>query len=302
MNVKIQEIISTFSMEILVEGDYEIEITENELNRSGLQLAGFYGYFVQQRIQILGNAEISYLNSLSKKKLQESVNNLMEHNIPCIIVTQNNPIPDAIITYGRKYNRWVLSTPLRTSDLHVDLTSYLQNLLAESICYHGDLLDISGVGVLLTGKSGIGKSETALELIRRGHLLIADDNVLIKNPSPNILVGMGSELTKNLIEIRGIGILDIKSIFGLRSIRTQKNIEIVVQLENWDEAVYYDRLGDKYEYTKIMEVDLPITRVPVLPGRNLAIIVEVIALNYRQNSLGYNAAKELDQNIKNLKK
>lgn len=301
MGVKIQDIIRTFSLTIHTEGSQDLQIAENELNRSGLQLAGFYGYFAENRIQILGKAEISYLNSLEPNNVQEAVELLMRHNIPCIIITQNNPIPDAIIKSGNKNNIWVLSTAITTTHLQVDLTLYLQNLLAEVNNYHGELLDIFGVGVLITGKSGIGKSETALELIKRGHLLVADDNVIIKKPSPNVLVGTGSETTTNLMEIRGIGIIDIKSMFGLRAIRIQKNIEIVIQLETWDEDSYYDRVGDKYEWTQIMEVSLPITHVPVKAGRNLAVIIEVIALNFRQNVLGYNTATELDEKIKMLK-
>jgi HPr kinase/phosphorylase len=302
MGVKIQDIIEMFKMDVVVQGVPDVEVEENELNRSGLQLTGFYGYFEEKRIQLLGSAEVSYLNSLDEGSRQVAVENLMKHNIPCIIITYSNAIPDEVISFGRKYKRWVLSTCMKTSNLSVSLTSYLQNILAETISFHGTLLDLFGVGVLIIGQSGIGKSETALELIKRDHLLVADDCVLVKKPSPDTLIGTGSELTKNLIEIRGIGILDIKSIFGLRAIRIHKNIEIVVQLEPWDEKTYYDRVGEEYEHIEIMGVSLPMTRVPVRAGRNLAVIVEVAALNYRQNVLGYNAARELDEKIKSLSK
>lgn len=300
MGVNIKDIIKDFSLNVIVGGNQEVEITQNELNRSGLQLTGFYGYFVEKRIQLLGNAEMSYLRSLPEDLLHTAIENLMQHDIPCIIVTHNNPVPDILVHYGKKYNRWVLSTPSSTSNLHVELTSYLQDCLADSICFHGELLDVSGIGVLIKGHSGIGKSETALELIRKGHLLIADDNVIIKSPSPNVLVGTGTELTKDLMEIRGVGILDIKSIFGLRSVGSQKNIDLVVELVDWTKEMDYERIGDKYEYTKIMDVELPITYLPVLPGRNIAIIIEVIALNYRQNVLGYNAAQTLEEHFKKL--
>lgn len=295
MGVNISDIIKAFSINIIVEGAPEVEILENELNRSGLQLAGYYGYFVEKRIQILGNAEISYLKSLPENMLNNSIEKLMQYDIPCIIVTHDNTIPEALIHYGKKYNRWILSTSASTSNLNVELTSYLQDLLAESICFHGELLDVSGIGILIKGQSGIGKSETALELIRKGHLLIADDNVIIKRPRPNVLVGTSTELTKDLMEIRGVGILDIKSMFGLRSVCAQKNIELVVELVEWTKGTEYERVGDKYEYTQIMDVKLPITYLPVLPGRNIAIIIEIIALNYRQNILGYNAARNLDE-------
>lgn len=300
MGAKIQDIIDMFKMNVIVEGMQDVEVSENELNRSGLQLAGYYGYFEAKRIQLLGNAEISYLNNIDEISRLASVEMLMQHEIPCVIITQSNTIPAEVIAFGRKYKRWVLSTSMKTSNLNVDLTAYLQNLLAETISFHGTLMDIFGVGVLITGKSGIGKSETALELIKRDHLLVADDFVLIKKPSPDTLIGTGSELTKNLIEIRGIGILDVKSIFGLRAIRIHKNIEIVIHLELWDEKAYYDRIGEEYEKFEIMGVSLPMTRVPVRPGRNLAVIVEVAAINYRQNVLSYNAARELDEKVKNL--
>jgi HPr kinase/phosphorylase len=184
----------------------------------------------------------------------------------------------------------------------VDITLYLQSELAESISQHGDLVDVYGVGVLITGKSGIGKSETALDLVRNGHLLIADDAVMIKKIGQDLLVGTGSELTKNLMEIRGIGIININSLFGKSAIRLQQNIEIVMNLEVWNESTYYDRVGEEYETINILGIELPYIRIPVKPGRNIAAIVEIAALNYRQNMMGYNAARELSNAIKNLSK
>lgn len=300
MGVRIQEIIRDFNLVVCSEGDGDLLITENELNRCGLQLAGFYGYFVEKRIQILGNAEISYFQTLSLEKKQEAANTLLAHEIPCAIITHGNSIPIEIKRAAAKYHRWLLTTSTPTSILNVNLTSYLLHELAESTNYHGVLLDVFGVGVLITGKSGIGKSETALALIKNGHLLIADDNVIVKKPSPDVLVGTGSELTKHLLEIRGIGILDIKSLFGLQAIRIQKSIEMVIHLEPWNEDTYYDRVGDSYQYREIMGVQIPEIIVPVRTGRNLAVIIEIAALNYRQNVMGYNTAKLLDEQIKKL--
>ncbi|SHJ36651.1 Hpr(Ser) kinase/phosphatase [Geosporobacter subterraneus DSM 17957] len=300
MGVSIQEIIREFQLTVCNEGDPDLLVTENELNRCGLQLAGFYGYFGQKRIQILGNAETSYFQSLSPAKKAKAAKTLLSHEIPCVIVTHGNTVPIEIQKASKKYHRWLLATNTSTSLLNVNLTSYLLHELAETMNYHGVLLDVFGVGVLITGKSGIGKSETALALIKNGHLLIADDNVVIKKPSPDTLVGTGSELTKHLLEIRGIGILDIKSLFGLQAIRLQKSIEMVIHLEPWDEETYYDRIGDAYQYREIMGVQIPEIIVPVRTGRNLAVIIEIAALNYRQNVMGYNTAKLLDERIKSL--
>ncbi|AOT71129.1 HPr(Ser) kinase/phosphatase [Geosporobacter ferrireducens] len=300
MSVQIQEIIREFNLDVCNEGDADLFVTENELNRCGLQLAGFYGYFAEKRIQILGNAETSYFQSLSPGKKQKSAKTLLAHEIPCVIITHGNCAPVEITSSAKKYHRWLLTTQTPTSILNVNLTSYLLHELAESTNYHGVLLDVFGVGVLITGKSGIGKSETALALIKNGHLLIADDNVIIKKPSPDTLVGTGSELTKHLLEIRGIGILDIKSLFGLQAIRIQKSIEMVIHLEPWNEDTYYDRVGDTYQYREIMGVQIPEIVVPVRTGRNLAVIIEIAALNYRQNVMGYNTARLLDERIKSL--
>lgn len=301
MTVKVVELIKEFDLKIYNEGDENALVTEAELNRCGLQLSGYYGYFEDKRVQIIGNAEDSYLNSLPLAERQNAVNKLLSYNIPCIIITNNHTVNDDVLAHAKRYNRWVLGSPKTTSSFHVDLTVYLQGALAESIGYHGDLLDIYGVGVLITGQSGIGKSETALELIRNGHLLIADDYVVIKKLGTDNLAGTCSEITRNLMEIRGIGIIDINALFGLSAIRIQKNIEIVINLEPWDDHADYERLGQDYEKITILGIELPNIRVPVRPGRNLAAIVEIAALNYRQSLIGGSSVIErLDQAFKRL--
>lgn len=300
MGVRVMDIVNEFNLKVISQGAIDEEINLIETNRSGLQLSGFYDLFEEKRLQIIGNAENAYLQSRSPEDRDRSLKTLIERNVPCIIITNDLAVSENIGKMGVQYGRWILSTPNPTSRFLVGITLYLQSELAESITQHGDLVDVYGVGVLITGDSGIGKSETALDLIRNGHLLIADDALIIKKIGQEVLIGTSSELTKNLMELRGIGIININSLFGKRAIRIQKNIEIVMNLEKWDDAAYYDRVGDAFETTKILDVELPFIRIPVKPGRNIAAIIEVAALNYRQNLMGYNAARELSNAIKKL--
>lgn len=293
----IKKIIAFFNLQIYHAGADELVITEYEVNRPGLQLAGFYNYFNTKLIQIFGKAEIGYLDGLTKEKRMEVIDTLLSHPIPCVIIANKNEVAQEFITSAKKYGRWLLWTDRETSDFKVDLTIYLQNELAESIQYHATLIEVFGVGVLITGESGVGKSETALALIQNNHILIADDSVVIKRPRPDTLIGGGTKLTKNLLEIRGIGIIDIRSLYGLKAIRTDKKIDIVINLEKWDETYPYDRLGDCYKNTEILGVKIPIIKVPVRPGRTIASIIEAAAINFRQNELGINTAKLLDQKI-----
>ena len=302
MGVKVTDLVEVFNLKILSRGNEDTEINLIESNRSGLQLSGFFDYFEEKRIQLIGNAENAYLQSLDADHRQHALETLISRNVPCIIITNDLQVSGKIEQLGQQYKTWILSTSNTTSRFWVDVTLYLQSELAESISQHGDLVDVYGVGVLITGKSGVGKSETALDLVRNGHLLIADDAIIIKKIGQELLVGSGSELTKNLMEIRGIGIININSLFGKSAIRMQKSIEIVMNLEGWDESTYYDRVGEEYETTKLLNVELPYIRIPVKPGRNIAAIVEIAALNYRQNMMGYNAARELSNAIKSLSK
>jgi HPr kinase/phosphorylase len=300
MGVRVTDIVKEFNLKVISQGPGDEEINLIETNRSGLQLSGFYDLFEEKRIQIIGNAENAYLQSRTSEDRDRSLETLVSRRVPCIIVTNDLTVSENIQNMGRHHDRWILSTPGPTSRFLVGVTLYLQSELAESITQHGDLVDVYGVGVLITGDSGIGKSETALDLIRNGHLLVADDALLIKKIGQDVLIGTSSELTKNLMELRGIGIININSLFGKRAIRIQKNIEIVMNLEKWDDTAYYDRVGDTFDTTKILDVELPFIRIPVKPGRNIAAIIEVAALNYRQNLMGYNAARELSNTIKKL--
>lgn len=297
MAVYIRDIVKAFNMRVYNEGPEDRAIDEIEINRCGLQLSGYFGCFEEKRVQMIGNAEDGYLGSLSEEQREKALEALLKYNIPCIVMTNRHEVPDTLVKLARKHNRWVLGTDATTSRFHVELTVFLQNALAETISMHGNLVDIYGVGVLITGNSGIGKSETSLDLIRNGHLLIADDCVMIKKLGANLLEGTGSEVTKNYMEIRGIGIININSLYGLSAIRIEKNIEVVINLEQWNENEHYERVGMNYETTEILGVKLPYMRVPVKPGRNLAAIIEVAALNFRQNLMGNNSAMELDEKI-----
>ncbi len=304
MAVKVADLVKEFDLKVYNEGLEGAEVNEVEINRCGLQLSGYYDYFEHVRVQIIGNAENSYLHSLPDPERKKAVGKLLSYPIPCIVITSGNTVSDDLLKEAAHYGRWVLGTHKSTSSFHVDLTLYLQSALAESISIHANLLDVYGVGVLITGQSGIGKSETALELIRNGHLLIADDFVVIKKIGADNLVGTCSEITRNLMEIRGIGIIDINSLFGLSAIRIQKNIEIVINLEPWDDNAHYDRVGSEYEMTAYLDIKLPYIRVPVKPGRNLAAIVEIAALNYRQNLMngGNSVVSKLNETIMRLQK
>ncbi|MFY9377774.1 MAG: HPr(Ser) kinase/phosphatase [Peptococcia bacterium] len=299
-SINIQKIIDTFKLKVVVEGDPEQAVTEYEVNRSGLQLTGFYGFFQYKQIQVLGNAEIYYLQNLSQEERRRSIYKLMSKEIPCLIIANKNEIMEDFIEAARDNKRWLLWSEKETSDLKVDLTLYLQNQLAESIQCHATLMDVYGVGVLITGESGIGKSETALALLQDNHLLVADDSVTIKRPRPDMLFGSGPELTKDLLEVRGIGILDIRTLYGLKAIRADKKIDIIVHLEPWLPPYDYDRLGDHYEYKEILGIKIPYIRIPVRPGRTIASIIEVAALNFRQNKLGINIVELLDERLKNI--
>lgn len=299
-SISIKNIVDVFNLKVYCECDLDIFATEYEVNRPGLQLSGFYDFFQEKRIQVFGNAEIGYINKLTPSEREKAIDRLFSYSIPCAIIANNNKVCEEFLVSAKKHGRWLLWTKQETSNFKVDLTIYLQNQLAESVQYHATLIEVYGVGVLITGKSGIGKSETALALIQNNHILIADDSVLIKRIRPDMLLGTGVELTKNLLEIRGIGLIDVCSLYGLKAVRQNKNIDIIANLEPWNDSNNYDRLGDSYEYSDILGVKIPFIKVPVRPGRTIASIIETAAINYRQNELGINTADLLNRKIKAL--
>ncbi|KPU26961.1 serine kinase [Caloranaerobacter sp. TR13] len=300
-SIPIDNLINDMNLEVIYKPENpDIEITKSDLNRPGLQLTGFYNHFAYERIQLIGNVEWSYLTSLDKKTRDERFKRLLEYPIPAIIFTRNLEVFPEMIKWAKEFGRTILRTKLTTTKFISKLINYLDDMLAPQITIHGVLVEVYGIGILITGESGVGKSETALELIKRGHRLVADDAVEIRRVEENILRGKAPELIKHFLEIRGIGILDIKRLYGVGAIRNSKVIDLVVKLEYWDDKKAYDRVGLDEDYAVILDTKVPKITIPVRPGRNLAMIVEVAARNHRQKRMGYNAAEELDKRILSL--
>ncbi len=299
--MNINKLIETFNLKIISKGPDDTEIEVVGSSRCGVQLGGFYGYFYEKRIQIIGSTEKALLDTYTKEAYNKSLKTLLSKDIPCLILTSGNTLSDEIITYANQQGKWVLSTPGLTTEFIINETLFLQNELAKSIMIHGVLLDVFGMGVLIKGDSGIGKSVTAIELIRRGHLFIADDVVVVKKISSHLLVGVPDKLTKNLMECRGVGIVNINSLFGKSSIRQQAQIDLIVSLNEWDDTMNYSGIGEDIETTTLMDVALPIINIPVRKGQTIPTsIIEIGALNIRQNQMGYNTAKELLKSMKSM--
>ncbi len=271
------------------------------INRPGLALADYFDYFGYGRLQILGKTEFSYLRKLSKKKRYEIFKKLFSYNIPCVVITRKIRVPHDLIRAAQKEDISILRTALMTNKFINKISFYLEEKFAPSTSLHGVLIDIYGVGVLILGDSGIGKSECALELIKRGHRLVTDDVVEITLKPDGVLTGCsGVEFAKHHMEVRGLGIIDIKNLFGTGAIRDFCQIDLVINLEGWDSSKEYDRLGfEDYKFS-ILGIELPQLIIPVGPGRNVAIIAEVAAMNWRLKAKGYNAAKELNRRLINV--
>ncbi|MFM1651344.1 HPr(Ser) kinase/phosphatase [Brevibacillus sp. B_LB10_24] len=287
----VSHVVEHFHMKVL-SGELGLgrEITVTDLSRPGLQLAGYYSYYPAERIQLFGLTEMEFLQTLSREDRLERFRFLMDDETPCICVTRNQQAMPELLEISEEKSVPVLLSPLATTSLVSKLTNFLENRLAKSTTIHGVLTDVYGIGVLIVGSSGIGKSETALELVKRGHRLVADDAVEISQSQEGQLVGTAPELIQHLLEIRGLGIINVMTMFGARAVRNMKNIALVVQLELWEKDKQYERLGLDEEKMKIIDTELPVITVPVRPGRNLAVIIEVAAMNYRLKRMGYNAA------------
>ncbi len=279
----------------------EWDLYSADLNRPGLQLSGFYEYFAYERPQVIGLVEMSYLASLPKDVLRKRLETYFSYDLPCVIVCRKMTPPQELIELARARDIPVFGTDRQTTTFSVSAITYLSRCLAPRSSMHGVLLDVYGVGILITGDSGAGKSEAALELIKRGHQLVADDRVDIVKVADNMLIGESPATIRHLMEIRGIGVIDIKAMFGIGAVLTTKSIDLVIQLENWKEDKAYERLGLTDTYTTIMDVDIAKILMPVRPGRNLAIIIEVAARNFSLKRMGYSAARELDQRINDLR-
>ena len=273
------------------------EITVPEINRPALQLTGYFDHFDSVRVQIVGYVEHTYLQTLTQERRKEVYKQLLSYGIPCLIYTTEIAPDEDLLKEAIETNTPVFSTSKRTTPFQAELIRWLNVELAPCISIHGVLVDIYGVGVLIMGESGIGKSEAALELIKRGHRLVTDDVVEIRKVSDDTLVGRAPSITKHLIELRGIGIVDVKALFGVQSVRETQTIDLAITLEEWDKNREYDRLGLEDEYTEFLGNKVVCHAIPIRPGRNLAIILESAAINHRQKQMGYNAAQELYRRV-----
>ena len=273
----------------------ENKIISLELNRPGLALAGFVDLFTYNRIQLIGNTELLYLINLNKKERIEAFEIICQFDLPCIIFTSGKLPPEELITICNERHIPLLVTKLATTKFVHLLSYYLEDIFAPLAQVHGTLVDVYGIGLLFTGRPGIGKSEVSLDLVERGHRLVADDIVKIVRKARGIVVGTSNELTRSMLEIRGVGIVDVRQMFGVRATRHQKRIEIEVRLVDWDDSKALNRTGLDEEVSTILDVDIPRVEVPIYPGKYIAVIVESIALNHLLKVTGYNAAKELEK-------
>ncbi len=297
--VKLSQLIEDFKLEkLFVTPEYEnTEIVTPDVNRPSLQLTGFYDYFDNNRIQILGMVEYTYLSKISDEERNRQLEMLFSKKIPALIITRGQEVLEGMLELAQKHNVSVLRTQYSTSRFMSAVIAWLNKELAPRITRHGVLVEVYGEGILILGESGVGKSEAAIELVKRGHRLVADDAVEIKKVSDISLVGSSPEIIRHFIELRGIGIIDVKEIFGIGAVKNTEKIDMIINLEAWVEGKHYDRLGLEDEYTEILGIQIPSLLIPVKPGRNLAVIVEIAAMNNRQKRNGYNAAEELNKRL-----
>ena len=274
-----------------------IKITQPDINRPALQMAGYFEHFDALRLQIIGFVEYTYMESLSVAKKREAYEELLSYDIPAVVYCRELVPDDIFLEIAIKHNTPVLMTKKSTSDFMAEIIRWLNVKLAPCITIHGVLVDVYGEGVLITGESGIGKSEAALELIKRGHRLVSDDVVEIRKVSDDTLIGSAPDVTKHFIELRGIGIVDVKTLFGVSSVKDTQSIDLVIRLEEWSRDKEYDRLGLEEQYTEYLGNKVVCHNSPIRPGRNLAVICESAAVNYRQKKMGYNAAQEFYKRI-----
>lgn len=279
------------------------KVTLSDVNRPALQLSGYFEYFEPNRVQIIGMVEISFLRQMEKEKRINIYNELLEREIPCIIFSRDFEPDEDFLRIANEKDVPLLGTNRTTSSFMAELILCLSEELAPCVTIHGVLVDVYGEGLLITGESGIGKSEAALELIRRGHRLVTDDVVEIRKINEHTLTGTSPDITRHFIELRGIGIVDVKTLFGVEAVKEKQNIDLVIQLEDWKKENEYDRLGLEEEYTEILGNKVVCHSLPIRPGRNLAVICESAAVNHRQKKMGYNAAQELYRRVQaNLNK
>jgi len=296
--VTTKDIIEKFNLE-LISGEEGIHrpITMSDISRPGLEMAGYFSYYPAERIQLLGRTEMSFYELLSTEDRMDRMRQLCTDNTPGVILSRDLDAPKELIEASERSQVPVMKTAVQTTRFSSRLTNFLESKLAPTTALHGVLVDIYGVGVLITGKSGVGKSETALELVKRGHRLVADDSVEIRQEDTDTLIGTSPELIEHLLEIRGLGIINVMTLFGAGAVRSNKRVTLVIDLEIWDKTKQYDRLGLDEEKMKIIDTEITKITLPVRPGRNLAVIIEVAAMNFRLKRMGVNAAEQFSNRL-----
>ncbi len=298
-SVPLTTLVNEFRLEVAYAAtDYEkIRLTVVDVARPGLQLAGYYDHFEPMRLQVMGNVEISYLQKLTEAERSITFDRLFSYKFPALLIARNLQPDPQCLEMAKKHNVTLLRSKEVTSTIVSDIIAYLKNALAPSITRHGVLMEVYGEGLLLLGESGIGKSEAAIELLKRGHRLIADDAVEIRKISENALVGNAPALIRNYVELRGIGIINVAKLFGMGAVKAENEINLVVNIVPWNQQKVYDRLGLEDQHIEILGVQIPMNTIPITPGRNLAVILEVAAMNNRQRKMGYNPALEFTEQM-----
>ena len=297
--VPLKTLVEEFHLEVVFAAtDYDIvRLTVEDVTRPGLQIAGYLDHFEPVRLQVIGNVESSYLQKLTEQERAVTFDRLLSYKCPALLIARNIPVDPICLEMAKKHNVTLLRTHEATSTIISDVITYLRAALAPRITRHGVLMEVYGEGLLLIGESGIGKSEAAVELLKRGHRLIADDAVEIKKISGTALMGTAPALIRNYIELRGIGIINVAKLFGMGAVKAENEINLVVNIVPWNTEQVYDRLGLEDQYMDILGVQIPMNTIPITPGRNLAVILEVAAMNNRQRKMGYNAALEFTEQI-----
>ncbi|MDK7187763.1 HPr kinase/phosphorylase [Facklamia sp. HMSC062C11] len=296
--VTVEELVDTLDVKLVAGAEFmNRQIISSEVSRPGLILAGFKDYYPSERIQLIGRTEIAYLQAQSSQERIEKFRLICRHDTPAIVIARGIVVPAELALVSNEMKVPVLSARSKTSRVLANLTNYLEGRLAERFSKHGVFLEVFGMGVLITGTSGVGKSETALELIQRGHRLIADDRVEFYMIDELTLIGEAPEILQNLLEIRGLGIVDVMSLYGVSAIVRSKSLELIIEMVLDDGQIEYDRLGSKQEYERIFDVQIPRIRIPVKSGRNLAAIIEAAAMNFRATQMGYDATESFNQKL-----
>lgn len=298
-SLALKTLVEEFDLQVeYASSDFDkIRLTVADVARPGLLLAGFFDHFEPQRLQVLGNVEMSYLEKLTTAQREQIFDKLFSYKIPALLIARGMQPHESCIAMAKKHDVTLLRSKEPTSAILSALIAYMRDELAPRITRHGVLIEVYGEGILLTGESGMGKSETAVELLKRGHRLIADDAVEIRKISGNTLIGTAPEVIRNYIELRGIGIINVARLFGMGAVKAENEINLVVNIEPWNSKNVYDRLGAEATHTELLGVKVPMYNIPITPGRNLAVILEVAAMNNRQRKMGYNAALELTEQI-----